>query len=61
MTHDLRSAFDLIKVRSELNGGNGNDKTYLELVDKQLTQRKISNEYKRLLEAVYEYAKKQMM
>lgn len=58
MTHDLRSAFDLIKVRSELNGGNGNDKTYLELVDKQLTKRKISNEYKRLLEAVYEYAKK---
>lgn len=58
MTHDIRSAFDLIKVRSELNGGNGNDKTYLELVDKQLTKRKISNEYKRLLEAVYEYAKK---
>ena len=23
MTHDLRSVFDLIKVRSELNGGNG--------------------------------------
>ena len=58
MTHDLRSAFDLIKVRSELDGGNGNDKTYLELVDKQLTQRKISNEYKRLLVSVYEYAKK---
>lgn len=58
MTHDLRSAFDLIKVRSELNGGQRNDSTFLELVDKQLTRRSISSEYKRLLEAVYEYAKK---
>ncbi len=57
MTHDLRSAFDLIKLRSDLHGGNGKDKTYQELIDKQLTERRISSEYKRLLESVYAYAK----
>ena len=57
MTHDLRSVFDLIKVRSELNGGNGTYNKYMELLDKHLIERKVSSEYKRLLEFVYEYAK----
>lgn len=60
LTHDLRSAFDLAKIRSELNGGKRErgEKLFLELVDKQLKQRAVSNEYKNLLEYVYEYAKK---
>ena len=57
LTHDLRSAFDMVKVRSELNGGKGNGKTFLELVDKQMKERVVSNEYKKLLEYVYDYAK----
>lgn len=57
LTHDLCSAFDLVKVRSELNGGNGGNKKFLELVDRKLKQRKVSSEYKKLLEYVYEYAK----
>ena len=59
MTHDLRSAFDLAKVRSELKGGkrNSSDRTFLELVNKQLKPRKGNNEYKKLLESVYDYAK----
>ena len=59
MTHDLRSAFDLAKVRSELKGGKGNssDRKFLELVNKQLKPRQGNNEYKKLLESVYDYAK----
>lgn len=57
MTHDLRSVFDLTKVRSELNNGGKGDKSYLELVDKQLKPRQGDNEYKKLLVYVYEYAK----
>ena len=49
MTHDLRSAFDLAKVRSELKGGKGNasDRKFLELVNKQLKPRQGNNEYKK--------------
>lgn len=57
MTHDLRSAFDMVKIRSELNGGKRADRKFLELVDKQMKEREISNEYKILLEYVYDYAK----
>lgn len=57
LTHDLRSAFDLVKVRSELNNGKGAKKKFLELVDKQMKEREVSNEYKKLLEYVYDYAK----
>lgn len=57
LTHDLRSAFDLVKVRSELNGGKGGKKKFLELVDKQMKEREVSNEYMKLLEYVYDYAK----
>ena len=59
LTHDLRSAFDLVKIRSELNNGKswGGNKKFFELVDKQIKEREVSNEYKKLLEYVYDYAK----
>lgn len=57
MTHDLRSAFDLVKVRSELNNGKSSGKRFLELINKGLKEREVSNEYKKLLEYVYDYAK----
>lgn len=59
LTHDLRTAFDLVKVRSELNGGKRDRVKFLELVDKQMKKREVSNEYKKLLEYVYNYAKNQ--
>ena len=55
LTHDLSSAFDLVKIRSTLNDG---DQSFLELISKQVQKRTVSNEYKKLLEYVYEYAKK---
>ena len=57
LTHDLRSAFDLVKIRSELNGGKRADKSFFELTEKQMKERRVSNEYKKLLECVYNYAK----
>ena len=56
LTHDLRSAFDLVKIYSELNNGKGGQKHFFELSNKQISERKVSNEYKRLLESVYKYA-----
>lgn len=58
LTHDLRSAFDLVKIRSELNSGKSTGKKFLELVDKHMEEREISNEYKKLLVYVYDYAKR---
>lgn len=55
MTHDLRSVFDLCKIRQELNAKNGKYDFY-ELSNKQISGRKVDNEYKRLLECVYKYA-----
>lgn len=58
LTHDLRLAFDMVKVRSELNGGKSSGgKKFLEIVDKQMKEQSVSNEYKKLLEYVYDYAK----
>lgn len=57
LTHDLRSAFDLIKVRSELNKGKKGGKEFFELSNKQLFVRKVSSEYKNLLTYVFDYAK----
>lgn len=57
LTHDLRSAFDLVKIRSELNNGKNGGNKFLELVNQQIRDRQVSNEYKRLLEYVYNYAK----
>lgn len=56
LTHDLRSAFDLVKIYSELNNGKRGQKKFFELSDKQITEREVSNEYKKLLEIVYRYA-----
>lgn len=56
LTHDLRSAFDLVKIYSELNNGKRGQKKFFELSNKQISEREVSNEYKRLLESVYNYA-----
>lgn len=56
LTHDLRSAFDLVKIYSELNNGKGGQKKFFELSNKKISERDVSNEYKRLLESVYNYA-----
>lgn len=57
LTHELRTVFDLVKIRSELNSGKRGERYYLELINKQTKNRKVSNEYKKLLECVYDYAK----
>jgi len=57
LTHDLRTAFDLVKIRSELNKGKSGDNIFWELTNKKMEERKISNEYKKLLKCVYSYAK----
>lgn len=56
LTHDLRSAFDLVKIYSELNNGRNGQKKFFELSNKQINDRVVSNEYKKLLESVYKYA-----
>lgn len=56
LTHDLRSAFDLVKIYSELNNGKNRQSKFFELTNKQICDRVVSNEYKKLLESVYKYA-----
>lgn len=56
LTHELQTAFDMVKVRSELNGGTRGDRQFLELVDKHTRVCEVSNEYKKLLGYVYDYA-----
>lgn len=56
LTHDLRSAFDLVKIYSELNKGKNGQRKFFELSNKQISDRVVSNEYKKLLESVYKYA-----
>ena len=56
LTHELQTAFDMVKVRSELNGGTRGDRKFLELVDKHTRVCEVSNEYKKLLGYVYDYA-----
>lgn len=56
LTHDLRSAFDIVKIYSELNNGKNGQKKFFELSNKQINDRVVSNEYKKLLESVYKYA-----
>lgn len=55
MTHDLHSAFDLAKMRNELCNLEG-EKKFFELKNKALSPEKKHNEYKKLLDQVYEYA-----
>lgn len=54
MSHDLRSVFDLIKVRNDILGKS--DKLFLELVNRKLEEKRAQNEYKKLLDQVYAYA-----
>lgn len=56
MSHDLQSVFDLVKIRSDLQGGRMGEKKFLELEDKELKEQSVQNEYKKLLWHVYDYA-----
>ena len=56
MSHDLHSVFDLVKIRSDIQGGRGGEKKFLELVNRQLKEQDVRNEYKKLLMHVYDYA-----
>lgn len=55
MSHDLQSVFDLVKIRRDLQDGNG-EKKFLELENKNIKEQTIKNEYQKLLMHVYEYA-----
>lgn len=54
LSHDLQSIFDLIKIRNEITGKK--DPTFVELVNHSLKVHKFKNEYKKLLECIFEYA-----
>ena len=56
LSHDLQSIFDLMKIRNEVI--EKNDPTFMELVNHNLKMHKSKNEYKKLLECVFEYASK---
>ena len=57
MSHDLRSVFDLVKIRNEVisNVRDGN-KSFMELINNNLVVKTMKNEYKKLLEFVFSYA-----
>lgn len=55
MSHDLHSVFDLVKIRNEVVGKNG-DHSFMELVNNKLEVIQLQNEYKKLIECVYDYA-----
>jgi len=55
MSHDLQSVFDLVKIRSDLQGGRG-EKKFLELENRKIKEQSVRNEYQKLLTHVYEYA-----
>ena len=44
MSHDLQSVFDLVKIRSDINGKRG-EKKFLELENKELKEHSVRNEY----------------
>ena len=54
LSHDLQSIFDLMKIRNEITGKK--DPTFVELVNHSLKVHKFKNEYKKLLECIFEYA-----
>lgn len=54
LSHDLQSIFDLMKIRNEIIGKK--DPTFVELVNHSLKVHKFKNEYKKLLECIFEYA-----
>jgi hypothetical protein len=56
MSHDLHSVFDLVKIRNEVARDKRGDKSFMELTNNKLEVLYVQNEYKKLLERVYEYA-----
>ena len=56
MTHDLHSVFDLVKIRNEVVPGRRADKVFMELINRKLEVKPVQNEYKKLLDRVFEYA-----
>lgn len=56
MSHDLPSVFDMVKIRSDIKGGLGGEKKFMELENKKLKEQSVYNEYQKLLMHVYEYA-----
>lgn len=56
MSHDLQSVFDMVKIRSDVQGGRTGEKKFLELEDKEMKVQNVQNEYKKLLWHVFDYA-----
>lgn len=54
MSHDLHSVFDLVKIRNEVL--KVHDSSFMELANNKLDVKRLRNEYKKLLEYVYDYA-----
>ncbi len=56
LSHDLHSVFDLVKIRNEVEEVKKGDRSFMELENGRLEVKYIQNEYKKLLELVYNYA-----
>ena len=56
MSHDLHTVFDLVKIRNEVVPGKSSDKSFMELSNSTLYVNHVRNEYKKLLQYVYDYA-----
>lgn len=54
LSHDLHSVFDLVKIRNEVL--KVHDSSFMELANNKLDVNRLQNEYKKLLEYVYDYA-----
>jgi len=54
LSHDLHSVFDLVKIRNEVL--KVHDTSFMELANNKLDVKRLQNEYKKLLEYVYDYA-----
>lgn len=54
LSHDLHSVFDLVKIRNEVL--KVRDTSFMELANNKLDVNRLQNEYKKLLEYVYDYA-----
>ena len=54
LSHDLHSVFDLVKIRNEVL--KVHDSSFMELANNKLDVKRLQNEYKKLLEYVYDYA-----
>lgn len=56
MSHDLPSVFDMVKIRSDIKGGLGGEKRFMELENRHLKEQSVRNEYQKLLMRIYDYA-----